>query len=307
MNILFAGDANIDFQMAGLDSLPQTDKEVMCTEFTASIGGSSTICAAAYCSLGGQAEFCGLLGDDENGRLMERMLRKAGVGLDFLRFTRQCATGVTVNLVFASTRTQITYPGTLGLVDESDVLVREMGRFTHLHLGGLYPLASFLPRVTEVFKAARAAGVTTSLTTQWDPRQEWRYLADWLPHLNYLFVNEDEALSITRRARVEEAFEDLAARTACPLITLGASGAFAGGRRIPGVSVEVRDPTGAGDSFAAGFLFATREKLLPFEEAVRYGCAAGALCCTYTGGVSTELSHRHVERLLRSGALPKAP
>jgi ribokinase len=298
MKVLFAGDANIDFQMAGLASLPQTDKEVMCTEFTASIGGSTTICAAAYCSLGGRAKFCGLLGDDENGRLMERMLQQAEVGLDLLRFTRQCATGVTVNLVHGATRTQITYPGTLSVVDESDVVLREIGRFTHLHLGGLYPLTAFLPRVTELLKAARGAGVTTSLTTQWDSSREWKHLDDWLPHLSYLFVNEEEALSISRRTRVEEAYGELAARTACPLVTLGASGAFAGGRRIPGFAVAVRDTTGAGDSFAAGFLFAIKEMLLPFEEAVRYGCAAGALCCTYVGGVSPELSHRHVVKLL---------
>ncbi len=298
MKMLFAGDANIDFQMAGLASLPQTDKEIMCTEFTASIGGSTTICAAAYCSLGGQAEFCGLLGKDENGRLMKQMLRKAGVGTKLLRFTGQCATGVTVNLVYAATRTQITYPGTLSVVDESRTLLRRIRRFPHLHLGGLYPLASFRPRVTEVLKAARAAGVTTSLTTQWDSSQEWKYLPDWLPQLSYLFVNEAEALSITRRERVEDAYKDLAARTACPLITLGASGAFAGGRRIPGFAVAVRDTTGAGDCFAAGFLFAVKEKRVPFEDAVRYGCAAGALCCTYAGGVSPELSNRHVVQLL---------
>jgi sugar/nucleoside kinase (ribokinase family) len=298
MKLLVAGDANIDFQMTGLASLPQTDKEVMCDEFIASIGGSSTICASAYSSLGGHAEFCGLMGDDDNGRLMERMLRRAGVGLDLLRFTSDCATGVTVNLVFRSTRTQITYPGTLGLVDESGTLLREIGRFGHLHLGGLYPLAAFLPRVTEVLTSARAAGVTTSLTTQWDPRQEWKYLEDWLPLLNYLFVNEDEALSITRRRKVDDAWKDLAVRTPCPLITLGVSGAFATGRRVPGFSVPVRDTTGAGDSFAAGFLFAIKEKLLPLEDGVRYACAAGALCCTYTGGVSPELSHGRVVELL---------
>ncbi len=298
MKLLVAGDANIDFQMTGLASLPQTDKEVMCSEFTASIGGSSTICAAAYSCLGGHAEFCGLMGDDENGRLTERMLRRAGVGLDLLRFTSDCATGVTVNLVFASTRTQITYPGTLSIVDESGTLLREVGRCGHLHLGGLYPLAAFLPRVTEVLAAARAAGVTTSLATQWDPRQEWKHLEDWLPLLSYLFVNADEALSITRRTKIDDAWKDLAGRTACPLITLGASGAFAIGRRIPGFSVPVRDTTGAGDSFAAGFLFAIKERLLPPEDAIRYACAAGALCCTYTGGVSAELSHARVVELL---------
>jgi len=298
MKLLVAGDANIDLQLTGLVSLPQTDKEVMCSGFTAAIGGSSTICAAAYSSLGGRVEFCGLLGDDDSGRLMQKMLRTAGVGLGLLRFTRECATGVTVNLVFSSTRTQITYPGTLSLMDESGTLLKKLRGFSHLHLGGLYPLARFLPHVADVLKTARAAGVSTSLTTQWDPREEWQHLSEWLPHLSYLFVNAAEALSITRRATVEEAYEDLAARTACPLITLGASGAIAAGNRIRGFPVAVVDTTGAGDSFAAGFLYATKQKLLPLHEAARYGCAAGALCCTYAGGVSSQLSHRSVMEFL---------
>ena len=37
---------------------------------------------------------------------------------------------------------------------------------------------------------------------------------------------------------------------------------------------------------------------MQFEEAVRYGCAAGALCCTCMGGVSAELSHQRVVEFL---------
>ena len=297
-SVLFAGDGNIDLQFTGLASPPQIDREVPCAEYAAAVGGSSTICAAAYSSLGGQAEFCGLFGDDENGRLLVRMLRSARVGLDLLRFTNECATGVTANLVYESTRTQVTYAGTLSIVEETDTLTREVGRFAHLHLAGLYPLAWFLPRVTDVLAAARAAGVTTSVTTQWDPSQEWKYLSDWLPLLSYLFVNEEEAFSITQRLSVEDAYAELAARTECPLITLGASGVFARGRRTSGVPVDVRDTTGAGDTFAAGFLFAVMEKQMRFDEALRYGCAAGALSCTYIGGVSSELRHDRVLKLL---------
>jgi len=297
-SVLFAGDGNIDLQFTGLASPPQIDREVLCAEYAAAVGGSTTICAAAYSTLGGRAEYCGLFGDDDNGRHMERMLRSAGVGLHLLRFTSECATGVTVNLVHASTRTQVTYTGTLSIVDETDTIKREIRNYAHLHLAGIYPLDRFLPRVTEVLGAARAAGVTTSVTTQWDSTQEWKHLADWLPLLTYLFVNEEEARSITHRSCIEDAYADLAARTECPLITRGASGAFARGRTTPGVPVTVRDTTGAGDTFAAGFLFAVMEKHMPVDEAVRYGCAAGALSCTYTGGVSSELRHDRVMNLL---------
>ena len=144
------------------------------------MGGSSTICAAAYSYLGGLAEYCGLFGDDENGRLMQRLLGEARVGLDLLSFTGEQATGVTANLVYGSTRTQVTFPGTLSVVDGSETITRELRRFVHLHLPGLYPLTLFLPRVAPLLRAARAAGLTTSVTTQWDPKQEWRFLPEWL-------------------------------------------------------------------------------------------------------------------------------
>jgi len=302
MKTLFAGDANIDFQMTGLSSLPQVDKEILCTGFAAAIGGSTTICAAAYSTLGGSTSFCGLLGDDQNGRLMEKMLRDAGVGLDLLRFTGEHSTGVTVNLVHGSTRTQITYPGTLTTVDETDVILRAMGSFSHIHLSGVYPLARFLPRIGTVLLRARDAGVTSSLDTQWDQEETWRYLSEWLPVLTYLFVNEEESLSITKKADVDSAYSELASRTACPLIKMGASGVYAGGRLHPAFAVEVRDTTGAGDTFAAAFLFAIKEKSMPFDDAVRFGCAAAALCCTFTGGVSAEeLRQDRVMRLMNEG------
>jgi ribokinase len=298
MKILFAGDGNIDFQMTGLSAPPQLDKEVLCSGFTAAIGGSTTICAAAYATLGGGASFCGLLGDDENGRLMERMLRGAGVELDLLRFTRERSTGVTVNLVHAATRTQVTYPGTLTTVDETDTLLTALGGFSHIHLSGVYPLTRFLPRITEVLAAARGAGLTTSVTTQWDQHPRWAHLSEWLPHLSWLFVNEEEALSITKKADVAAAWRDLASRTACPLITMGAAGVFADGRLSPSFRVEVRDTTGAGDTFAAAFIYAVKEKSMPFETAVRFGCAAAAVCCTFTGGVSPELRFGRVMELM---------
>ncbi|HTZ51823.1 MAG TPA: carbohydrate kinase family protein [Spirochaetia bacterium] len=299
MSTLFAGDGNVDLQLTGLASLPQTDREVTCSGFAEALGGSTTICAAAYALLGGDCAYAGLLGDDHYGHFVKDALGEAGVHLDLVRTTSECPTGVTVNLVYRSTRTQVTFPGTLAILDETDSVLRELGRFSHLHLAGPYPLLRFLPRVREVLAAARSAGLSTSMTTQWDPRQEWEGLPEWLPLLSVLFVNEEEALSITARRTVEEAWKDLAARTACPLITRGGSGAYADGRSFEALQVAVVDPTGAGDTFAAAFLWAKNDKGMALPDAVRYACAAGALACTYTGGVNRLLSHARVRELIQ--------
>ena len=296
--VLFAGDGNIDLQLTGLSSPVQVDREVIADGFEAAIGGSTTICAGAYACLGGSATFCGLLGDDGNGRLMERMLADVGVDLSLLRFTKDVPTGVTVNLVYESTRSQVTYPGTLAVVDETERIVAALPRFTHLHMAGLWPLERFVPRVAEVLTAARAAGVTTSLTTQWDATERWEHLDEWLPLLTYLFVNAEEAFSITGKKTVEEAWSELHRRTAHPFVTLGPDGVFTEGTRIPGFATSVRDTTGAGDTFAAAVIFALGEKGMTPLAAARYACAAAALSCTYTGGVSRALSDAAVTRLL---------
>ena len=93
-------------------------------------------------------------------------------------------------------------------------------------------------------------------------------------------MNAEEALSITGKASVEEAWEELAGRTASPLITLGESGVFAGRHRTPGLSVEVRDTTGAGDTFAGGFMgYLSKAKKIDaasIKRALAYGTVAAS-------------------------------
>lgn len=299
--VLFAGDANADFQLTGLAGMPLEDREVFCEDFLATLGGSTTIAAAAYAYLGGSCDFCGLVGDDENGRLVAACLAHAGVGLELLRMTREAKTGVTVNLVRASTRTQVTYPGTLSIVDETDTIIRKLGAYSHLHISGAYGTPRFLPRVAQALGAARSAGLATSLDTQWDPAEGWLFADEWLPLLSCLFVNEAEAASLTGTGPGEEAsaWAMLSERTPCPVIKLGPRGAYAEGRAFPAHEVEVVDPTGAGDSFAAAFIYARVEEGAAIGEAVSFAQAAGALACGYAGGASARLTRDGVRRLMR--------
>ena len=112
----------------------------------------------------------------------------------------------------------------------------------------------------------------------------------WLPLLTYFFVNEGEAASIAKTQALEQACQILQSKTPCAILKAGKDGsmAFVGGtlHKIPARSVKVVDTTGAGDSFDAGFLYATLEKNLPLLEAMKIANAAGSRSCMFPGGVA---------------------
>ena len=57
--------------------------------------------------------------------------------------------------------------------------------------------AALLARIAGLLRTAGELGISTSLDPQWDASGRWRHMDEWLPLLTYLFVNHDEALSIT--------------------------------------------------------------------------------------------------------------
>ncbi len=305
--VLFIGEINVDIMMGGLESFPVLDREISCSSFELTIGSSTAICSCAYASLGGDASFLGLAGFDEYGDYMVSGMKKFGINTDLIKRTDKVKTGVTVNLIFEGTRTQVTYPGTIAEFGSPYIDLSVIEGFDHIHLGGLYLQENFLPGVEEVLRFARSHGIGTSLDPQWNESEEWLYMDKWMPHLDYLFVNEDEALSISGAATPLEACEKLGALTACPIVKIGSAGALLWTGKtvleVPGLKAEVVDTTGAGDSFDAGFFYATLEKGMSREDAALFANASGARSCGYVGGVNARSSCRQVLDFLEAQGL----
>jgi sugar/nucleoside kinase (ribokinase family) len=297
--VLFIGDINVDVIMGGMAAPPTLDREVPCQSFEIVMGASTVLCACAYASLGGTAAFAGLAGQDDYGDFMVRGLQDFGIDTSFVRRTSDVKTGVTVNLIYENTRTQVTYPGTIAEFDGSGI---DLSGFDHLHFAGVYLETRLRPRLAAILEEARRRGLTASLDPQWDSTERWEFMEEWIPRLTYLFVNDGEAMSVTREASPEGACRKLAECGCLPLVKAGKDGAFipldGEVRRVPGFPVEVVDTTGAGDSFDAGFLFARLEKRLDLLEAARFANAVAARSCMFVGGVAARSSYRDVMEFL---------
>src|SRR5207248_4361160 len=115
----------------------------------------------------------------------------------------------------------------------------------------------------------------------------WDRLLPALPHCDLVTPGLAEAEGITGEqepARAAARLRELGARIA--VVTLGADGCYVDGvgfaAHVQGISVEAVDGTGAGDAFAAGFLYGLLVEW-PLERIARFANAAGALATTAVG------------------------
>ncbi|MCX7015208.1 MAG: carbohydrate kinase family protein [Candidatus Sumerlaeota bacterium] len=299
---LFIGDINVDVIMGGLECFPIPDREITCQSFDVAPGSSAVIAAAAYAALGGDSSLLGLAGTDAYGDFMIQEMTALGIRADLVRRTRETRTGVTVNLILGSQRTQVTYPGTIAEFRGDDIDAETLRPFHHVHFTGPYQQTRFRPDIGRLLALCQRMGITTSLDPQWDVRERWEHMDQWLPLLTWFFPNQDEAQSIARASSPEEACLALASRTHCPAVKSGPRGAVVcvdgKPRWVAPVDVQVADTTGAGDSFDAGFLFAVLEEKMDVLGAARFANAVAARSCMFVGGVTARSTHADVVALL---------
>ncbi|WP_428770451.1 carbohydrate kinase family protein [Treponema sp. HNW] len=296
-NVLFLGDVNIDISFSGLETPIVTDCEVFCANFSKTLGGSTCLASAVFARLGGNAGLCGLIGEDENGRFIKNELSQLRIDTSLLQSRKKISTGVTVNLIYGRERSQVTYRGALSAFNNVSHALKALNRFSHVHISGPYGMPSFFPHIDKLLQSIKKEGKTVSIDTQWDPSEQWMYLDSWLAKTDYFFINKNEALSITKTRDIQKAYAILVSKTPMPIIKLGNGGVIVENKIYPAYDVPVVDTTGAGDAFAAGFLFAVIQLNLPYSEAARFASAAAAIACTYTGNNNKKMNMKAVKEL----------
>ena len=302
MDIVAVGDINVDLILAGLPSLPAFRELKHAKSMRFTLGGSSAIFAHNIARLGAATGFVGKVGKDHLGDFLIDTLKSAGV--DTSRVVRDSAlpTGICVSMTFPQEYAMVSYPG----IRESFVL-REVDldyvrRARHLHLSSFYLQPGLQPGCLELFQCAKAAGLTTSLDPDHDPKEKWNSgLQQLLQAVDLFLPNEVEATRITGVQDVDAAAKRLGAYGNTTIIKRGVDGVtVVRGNSVtsaPSFSIEPVDTTGAGDSFNAGFIF-QHLRGAPLPQCVVWGAACGALCTRALGGTEAFPTITEVEEFL---------
>ena len=226
LDIAIAGEINLDLILYGLPEQMPTERELLASGFAITLGSSSAILAHNLAALGSRVGFVTKVGDDAFGALAVERLRERGV--DLTSIAHGAKSGVTLILPHGPQRHILTYPGTISELRFEDLDLDYLASARHFHMSSLFLQRELSPRVPELFRRMKSAGLTTSLDTNDDPDDRWNgVLEEILPLLDILLPNEREAMKMSRADDVETALSRLAHTVETVVVKMGASGAVA--------------------------------------------------------------------------------
>jgi sugar/nucleoside kinase (ribokinase family) len=288
-DITIAGELNLDLILYGLpDELPP-ERELLADRMMLTLGGSSSILAHNLAALGSRVGFQSRIGDDDLGTAALLFLQQIGVDVSRLRrVPGPIKTGLTVILQRQAWRNMVTYSGTIAELTWDDLDFGYLANSRHFHVSSFYLQRALRPRLPELFRKMKEAGLTTSLDTNDDPDDTWEGgLRETLRYVDVFLPNEREAQKAAGVDDLETAIKSLAELVPLVVVKLGREGALAqrGKERFtgPALKVEAIDAVGAGDSFDAGFLH-QYVRGADLQTCLRAGNLAGAFSTTRSGG-----------------------
>jgi sugar/nucleoside kinase (ribokinase family) len=300
--ISVVGELNLDLVLYGLPGHFELDREHLASNLSLTLGSSSAIFAHNFALLGNRVGFHSAVGDDPLGKLCLERLMESGVDVSAVREFPAKLTGLSVILPQPEKRFILTYPGVMAEMRIEDLDLTRILEASHLHLSSYFLQKALRPRVPDLFRLAKEAGLSTSMDTNDDPDDRWdQDVLDVLWWVDALLPNEYEACRLARTDDPMLALDFLAARVPLVVMKRGEKGALArqGSETFEASSPRVAavDTIGAGDSFDAGFLhqFIRGAKI---EECLRYGNLTGALSTTRSGGTEAFRDTKHRESFL---------
>ena len=265
-------------------------------------GGAACNTIIGVASLGGRTRFIGRCGQDDFGHLFERDLNRHKV--DPLLVPAPTPTGRVLSLITPdSQRTMMTYLGASAEMTPAEIPGNAFEGAAVVLVEGylVYNRDLFL----HALQRAREAGakIVLDLASFTVVEENMDLLADVLKeYVDIVIANEDEAATFTGCRNEAEALAALATLAELAVLKKGARGSMVATEGCvyaiePIQAADVIDTTGAGDLWAAGFLYGLMEGM-PIEQCGKLASACGYEVCRVLGASIPEVVWQRIRNTI---------
>lgn len=295
-DIISLGEVLIDFIPTGRPN-----------ELSINFGGATANVAVAVARNGLRTGFCGMVGNDDFGKLIGETFARENVEFLCPEYTDEATTTLAfVKLTDEGDRsfTFARKPGADMLMTKEQITPEQIAKTRMLNTGTLSMVGGSAKETTiyaiqEASRQDKIVTVDLNYRDQlWDFRQSAceDSLHEILPYVDLLKISEEEAPML--RMSISEAMEKY--QLTAVVETLGADGSRVHLKdkviEQPGIKAKVQDTTGAGDAFWGAFLAhllrtgknaASEFTEEDYKEAIKMGAVSGYYCVQQKGAIES--------------------
>jgi sugar/nucleoside kinase (ribokinase family) len=225
---------------------------------TVASGGSTSNTIYGLAQLGAPVGYIGKIGEDNMGAFFKKDMENAEVATH-LAYSK-IDTGIATTFISqGGERTFATYLGAAATQTSDDLYEHVFSQYDIIHVEGYLIFNKDL--VLNICKLAKKSGLQISMDmASYNLVEALHPLVEELlrDFVDIIFANEEEAYAFTGK-KEREALEILSGYCPVSVVKLGAEGSLAKVHGettiIPAIKANCKDTTGAGDIFAAGFLY----------------------------------------------------
>lgn len=298
MDVIGVGDADIDIYL-DVDHIPARDEKIVATRVDLHPGGMVANFLVALCRLGISCGFHGPVGADEFGRLTLDDLSENGVDISGAVIKEGERTYFcTVMLDGSGEKSLVVAPTGCVFPKPDDVSEDHIARASrHLHT-----TAAVLSTAEKALYVAKKHALTTSLDLEPSVAKHKDALISMLHQVDLLFINQRAAAVLSETEDPAEAARSILVHgPSVVCVTMGGDGVFVADEanqfKVDAFPVTVVDSTGAGDCFAAGFVYGFLQRW-PLKQVSTFASAVGALSVTQRGGHTGAPTSKAVDEFL---------
>jgi len=245
-------------QLVDQNRSEQISKETASMNKTMVSGGSAANTINTLAALGAETSYIGKIGKDETGSFFKNDMIKNGVSPQLLESTTE--TGKAIAFISKDgERTFATYLGAAVELNASDLNISQFKGYEIIHIEGYLVFNQDL--IIKALKLAKEADckVSIDMASFNVVEANLEFLkTNVKEYVDIVFVNEEEAKAFTGQ-EPREALNTISEMCEIAVVKIGKNGSYIKKGNevvtVPVIDATLQDTTGAGDNYAAGFIY----------------------------------------------------